>query len=229
MPTQISPDIEAISAFLDQLDPFILSQAPATHFPVQLPLTFPSPLHHLNFLVILHLVEHTFSHPRHAAYLAATGITAHDASLRGVMGAFLASDDADTWSGTNLLGALAWQRGAMDEAKVADLFSIEVMREQDHETLQGVKVGGRWAPGVQMAGDLVGLFKRLGESVVSRKGRCVGDAAVQALKAAQEGVEGMRGETGHEFARIFFDKASHVPGWNCAGKPMINSGPRWSR
>ena len=206
MTIQITPDIEAISAFLDQLHPSILADAPATHFPVQLPLTFPSTLHLLNFVVTLHIVEATFSHSRHAAYLAAAGITAHDATLRGVMGAFLASDDADTWSADNLLSAQAWAKGKMSEEKVADLFAIEVMKEREHETLQAVKVGGRWAPGVQMAGDVVGLFKRLGEAVSSRGGKCVGDATVQALKAAQEGVQGMKGDSAHEFARIFCDK-----------------------
>lgn len=208
MPTQVSVDVQGVSAFVDLVTADVLAAAPATHFPVQLPLSFPSALHHLNFLTILHLVNATYAHPRHSTYLASAGITAYDASLRGVMGAFLASDES--WSADNLLGAAAWAQGRMTEEKVADIFAIAVMREREHETMKGIQVGGRWQPGVDMAGDLVGFFKRLGQAVSAAQGRCVGDAVLRALKEAGEAVQGMKGEKGHEYARVFCDKVCTV-------------------
>lgn len=174
-------DTERISEFVDQLPRSVLERAPKTHFPIQLPLAFPSPLHHVNLLTVLHLVHATLSQPRHTLYLAETRSDAYDIAIRGVFGLYLGSDE--TWGAQNLLSAKAWKQGAMSEAKVGEFFSLDIMREKNHPTLP-VKIGERWGPGAEIAGDLVALFMRLGEGMAMR---CVGEAVLAALGTSREG------------------------------------------
>jgi hypothetical protein len=189
---------DRIADLAHRLPQGLLTQAPKTHFPVQLPLAFPSDLHHINLLTILHLVSTTISQPRHTHYLAEQlGTDASTISIRGVFGLFLASDA--TWAADNLLSLKSWKMDKMTEERVAEFFGIEVMREKSHPTLP-VKIGERWLPGVELAGDLVALFKRLGEKVQMR---CIGEAVLSALGHAAEA-----------YSRAFCEKVGHRQGFS---------------
>lgn len=204
---------ERISDLIDQLPKSVLDQTTKTHFPLQLPLAFPTPLHHVNLLTVLHLVYTTLCQPRHSAYLAQTGSDPHEVAIRGVMSLFLGSDEA--WDSNNLLSAKAWKQGSLDEEKVAEFFGLEVMKEKDHPTLP-VKVGERWKVGVDLAGDLVGLFKRLGGKLPMR---CSGEAVLAALGHAEEEVAGQKGHARAKgYARAFCDKVSLVQEERLEGK-----------
>lgn len=201
---------DRISDLVDALPQSLLQKAPKTHFPIQLPLAFPSDLHHINLLTVLHLVYTTISRPQHLLYLAETKSDAHDLTIRGVFGLFLASDES--WGPQNLLSSKAWKQGVMDEAKVGEFFGLDIMREKDHPTLP-VKIGERWKPGVELAGDLVGLFKRLGEKLPMR---CVGEAVLAALGHSDEESKGQRANLRSAiYARAFCGKVSRTS-W-CSG------------
>jgi len=84
------------------------------------------------------------------------------------MGLYLASDE--TWGSSNLLSAKYFKKGLTEE-KVIDFFGLEVMREKEHETMKGIRVGERWEEGSKVSGMLIGLFEGLGR--LDR--RCVGE------------------------------------------------------
>jgi len=199
MPVELNED--RISDLVDHLSRSVLQKAPKTHFPVQLPLSFPTPLHHINLLTVLHLVHATISQPRHTSYLAETRSDAHDLTIRGVFGLFLGSDES--WGPQNLLSSKAWKQGVMDEAKVGEFFGLDIMREKNHPTMP-VKIGERWKPGVDLAGDLLGLFQRLGDRLPLR---CVGEAVLAALGHSEEDAKGQKGSARHmTYARAFCNK-----------------------
>lgn len=171
----------ALTAFLDTLPRSVLKSASPTHLPTQLPLALPSPLHTTNLITILHLVFSTLSSPTHAAYFGVTGSDPRETAVRGVMGLFLASEDG--WGADNLLSTAAWKKGLLGEDKMVEFFGITVMREKQHETMQGITVGERWQPGVNVSGALVDLFRGLGGKV---PGRCVGEALEATIRQARE-------------------------------------------
>jgi hypothetical protein len=171
----------ALTAFLDTLPRLVLKSASPTHLPTQLPLALPSPLHTTNLITILHLVFSTLSSPTHAAYFGVTGSDPRETAVRGVMGLFLASEDG--WGADNLLSTAAWKKGLLGEDKMVEFFGITVMREKQHETMQGITVGERWQPGVNVSGALVDLFRGLGGKV---PGRCVGEAVEATIRQARE-------------------------------------------
>lgn len=194
---------ERVFDFVDHLQKDVLDRAPKTYFSVQLPLAFPTPLHHVNLHTVLHLVYNTLSHARHTAYFAELRSSSHETTMRGVMGLFLASDEG--WGSDNLLAAKAWTSGSLNEQKIAEFFGVEIMREVDHPPMP-VKVGERWKPGSDLAGDLVGLFRRMGERL---RMRCVGEAVLAALGHAGEETKMLRGDNlAKRYAREFCDKVS---------------------
>lgn len=168
-------DTSAVQAFIDHLPRSVLDDAPQTHLPTQLPLAFPSPLHIINVITMLHLVRHVISQPRHAACLAELRSAADDLAVRGVLGLYLASDE--TWSTANLLSCPAWRASELNEAKVAEFFGIQVMREREHESMPGVRVGERWTPGVRLVADLVDMFQRIGTGLQGQC--CIGERVKQ--------------------------------------------------
>ncbi|TXT15944.1 hypothetical protein VHUM_00447 [Vanrija humicola] len=173
--------VQAIGDFLSSLPQAVVKSAPASHLPTALPLAFPSDLHHVNFLAVLHLVNAAFAGPQHLAYFAESRETPGDTALRGVLGMFLASEPG--WTAGNLLSAKAWASGELGEAKVAEFFGIEILREREHETMKGVRVGERWKPAVDVAVELVELFKTLGDGI---KASCLGEDVIALLTVDKE-------------------------------------------
>ncbi|BEI83215.1 hypothetical protein CcaverHIS002_0310830 [Cutaneotrichosporon cavernicola] len=191
----------AISAFLKALPQSTLDSAPQTHLPSALPLAFPTDLHQLNLLSILHLVNAAFSQPTHRAYFAEEGGTPADTAVRGVLGMYLASDT--DWGTSNLLSAKCWASGELNQTKVAEFFSIAIFKEREHESMPGVRVGERWAPAIAVADDLVHLLQALGKNI---KRQCLGDEVLAALGAAKADAAGQSDE-GLAFAKEFCSNA----------------------
>lgn len=170
----------AIQAFLASLPEVALKAAPSTHLPTTLPLSFPSDLHCVNLLTVLHLLHTLFSQPQHRRYFAEADTTPSDTALRGALGMFLASETG--WDNDNLLSAKAWREDLLNEAKVADLFDIEILKERQHETLP-IKVGERSAPAVAVVADVVTLFHDLGYSIDAS---CIGEEVLALLTVEKE-------------------------------------------
>ncbi len=72
------------------------------------------------------------------------------------------------------------EEGELGEAKVSEFFGVETMREKEHETMPGVRVGERWAPGIALVMDLVEMFQRIGNGV---QANCVGEEVEELLSA----------------------------------------------
>lgn len=142
-----------------------------THLPTILPLAFPTPLHTLNALVSIHLIHAILSHPSHALYFAETNADPKDVATMGVMGLYLSS--SEDWSSENLLSTAAWKAGKMNQSLISEMFRIETTREAEHETLKGIRVGGRWDPGARLVEELVKWFK--GSAGLMGKMQCVGE------------------------------------------------------
>lgn len=194
----------AIGDFLKALPKSALDSAPPTHLPSALPLAFPTELHQLNLLSTLHLVNAALSQPNHRAYFAAEGGSPGDTALRGVLGLYLASDS--DWGTNNLLSAKCWASGELNEAKVGEFFSIEILKEREHESMAGVRVGERWAPAVAVAEELVNLLKNLGETI---KSKCFGEEVLAVLGAAKSAAAGQPDE-GLSFAKEFCSNVSVI-------------------
>jgi hypothetical protein len=192
-------DDSAITTFLQKLPKQVLDDAPPTYLPTILPLALPTPEHTLNFFTTLHLIHHTLAQPIHAAYFQETKSTPRDTSIRGAVSLFLASEEA--WSADNLLSVAAWQKGKIDESAVAEHFEIQVVREREHETMKAIRVGERWDKAVAVAGDLVELFKALGERLT---GKSVGEAVLALVEESQEVANGDVAV----FARVFTEQVS---------------------
>lgn len=184
-----------ITVSSEQLDKLRLSlQRPSegssrTHLPTILPLAFPTPLHTLNILVSIHIIHAILSHPTHAAYFAETGSDPKDTAVMGVMGLYLSS--SEDWSSQNLLSAAAWKEGKMNDSLVSEMFRIETTREAEHETLKGIRVGGRWDPGAKLVEDLVGFFK--GSPGVMGRIKCVGEWVQMVIEDSWKEGEDVRG------------------------------------
>jgi hypothetical protein len=187
----------SISAFVSGLSRQLLKSASPTHLPTQLPLTLPTPLHSINLLTVLHLVHSLLSSSTHAAYFAGTPSDPRETAIRGIMGLFLASDE--DWGVGNLLSATAWKKGLLGQQKVVEFFGVEIMREREHETMKGVRVGESWAPGVRLCEALVGLFGGLGGKLL---GRCVGEQVAGAIRLARQGA-GNGPSWAADFAKAF--------------------------
>jgi len=168
--TSVEISQEALVALLPRL-----SRPPAsasrTHLPTILPLAFPTPLHLLNTLAAIHIVSSILSQPIHTRYFAETGGSATDTAIMGVLGLYLSSDEP--WSTSNMLSTAAWKDGKLDEALLSEVFRIETTREKEHETMKGIRVGGRWDPGARVVEDLVAFFK--GSAGILGKTSCVGE------------------------------------------------------
>lgn len=201
MPTGPGLQDAAVQAFIEGLPKDVLDSAPQTHLPTQLPLAFPTPLHSINVITSLHLAHRVISHPRHAECLADLGAAADDLAVRGVLGFYLGSDE--DWQSGNLLGLAAWKKGELGEAKVAEFFGVETMREKEHETMPGVRVGERWAPGIALVTDLVEMFQRIGNG---SEARCVGEKVQELLNALSGQVA-----DGSAFAQSFCQVVSRIP------------------
>lgn len=173
---------QAIDAFLASLPKSTLENAPETHLPASLPLSFPTPLHDLNLLATLHLINAIFSQPQHRAFFAEINSSPSDTALRGVLGLYLASDAE--WKSSNFLSATAWANGELSEAKISEFFEIQVMRESDHETLPGVRVGERWKAAVAVADDLGSTLQKLGAEIQGDS-KCLGERVIAALQHAK--------------------------------------------
>ena len=142
-----------------------------THLPTVLPLAFPSPLHTLNTLTTIHLIHAILAHPSHSEYFAETDSTPSDTALSAVLGLYLSS--SEDWTASNLLSTAAWKSGKLDANLIAEIFRIQTTREEEHETLKGIKVGGRWEPGARLVEELKAWFA--GSAGILGKLRCVGE------------------------------------------------------
>lgn len=185
--TSVDISTQAIDTFLAALPKETFDAAPPTHLPTALPLTFPTDLHHLNLLATLHLVNAIFSQPQHLAFFAEVNATPSDSALRGVLGMYLASEP--DWKSSNLLSATAWANGELSEAKLAEFFGFQIMRERNHESMPGVRVGERWAPAVAVTEDLSSTLQKLGAEIKADS-QCLGDRVIAALQAAKSASEG---------------------------------------
>jgi hypothetical protein len=197
----------AIDRFLAKLDDerTILESAPRTHLPTSLPLSFPTPLHTLNILTLLHVLHHTLSHLNHGPYFAQTSSTPLDIVLRGLIGLYLASDEG--WGPDNYLSNAFLGGKGMSEEKVVEFFGVEVMREREHESMRGIRVGARWKEGVDIASDLIRVFGVLG----SIGSKCIGEAMFSLFGRCKD--ESGDGEQYPEqFARLFCEEVSSPSG-----------------
>ena len=170
----------ALEAFLPRLRSSIPSTS-LSYLPTTLPLAFPSPLHLINTLTTIHIVHALLSHPSHISYFATTSTTPDDTAVRGVLGLYISSSEG--WAKDNLLGATAW-RTVMSEEKMTEYFGIETTREKEHDTMKGIKVGGRWDEGAKVVEGLVGLFRDLGEKLGGAK--CLGEVVQDVLGRAKQ-------------------------------------------
>ena len=191
-----SINTSALNAFRAALRPGTSS----THLPVALPLSFPSQTHQVNTLAVLHVVAAFMDRPEHSAYFAETESTPRDAAIRGVIGLYLSS--AETWTPDNLLGTAGWGSGSLDMMKISDYFGITTVKEREHETMPGIRVGGRWDQGASLVEDLEKLFKDLAERLGDQT--CLGAVVEGSLEVAWQ-----EGEA--QFARRFCQQVSvHV-------------------
>ncbi|ORY35494.1 hypothetical protein BCR39DRAFT_510080 [Naematelia encephala] len=179
--SDISISKTAINDFLGALPTTLLASTPPTHLPARLPLSLPTPLHTLNILTLLHILTAHLSHPDYVSYFTSSipQTTPLDLAIRGLMGLYLTS--AEDWTANNLLSTSFFSKGGMDETKVVEFFGVEIMRERQHESMP-VRVGERWAEGVNVSQGLVRLFKELGERVTAR---CVGEVVKAGLDEAR--------------------------------------------
>jgi hypothetical protein len=161
---------EALNTFLPRLSRPSASSS-RSNLPTILPLAFPTPLHLLNTLTAIHIASSVLSQPTHARYFAETGTSPSDTAIMGVLGLYLSSDES--WTSSNMLSTAAWKDGKSDEALLSEVFRIETTREKEHETMKGIRVGGRWDPGARVVEDLVAFFK--GSVGVLGKTGCVGE------------------------------------------------------
>ena len=184
---------EAIQTFLANVDP---PSSPETHLPAVLPLTFATPLHYLNTLSTLHLIAHLLSDPTHVSYFATTQISPIDTATRGVLSLYLSS--TEDWGKDNHLSAESWRSGSITESLVSPMFGVEVMTEEDHESMPGIRVGKRWDEGTRVVQAVVDGLRDAGERI---EGRCLGDVVRGALETS-------RRETGpvEDFATSFLDR-----------------------
>lgn len=170
----------AIDRFLAALPADYLASTPPTNLPTTLPLAWPSDLHQLNFLTILHLTYTVLAQPAHTQLLAELRTRASDVALRGCLALYLASEPG--WDGDNLLSARAWASDKLTEATVAESFGITIMRERQHESLP-ITVGERYPPAVSAVSGLCGLFSALGEGVSES---CIGEEVAGLLTVSAE-------------------------------------------
>ena len=148
-----SEAIQALSSALQNAQP-----SSKTYLPVNLPLAFPTPLHLLNVITNMHIVTAIFNRPSHASFFAETRTDPKDAAVMGVMGLYLSSGEG--WGSDNLLSTTALKEGKVDEDLIAEVFRIETTQEKEHETMKGIRVGGRWDPGAELVEDLAGFYKK---------------------------------------------------------------------
>ncbi|CAD6569635.1 MAG: hypothetical protein TREMPRED_005358 [Tremellales sp. Tagirdzhanova-0007] len=184
----------AISLLVKHVSPNILDSVPKTHLPLNFPLVFPTPLHSLNFVTILHLTHSVFVQSAHTSYFAAFASDPLDTAILGIMGLFISS--TTDWGPDNLLGTAALKTGIMTEEKTVEMFGLEVMRETQHETMRGIRVGQRWEEGVKLVAALSEMFKELGENT---NGRCVGEDLREMTQRLRQG-------NTNEFARAFTEE-----------------------
>jgi hypothetical protein len=179
--TQPTINTEQLPGFLAEIKAAV-PLASSSHLPTSLPLAFPTPLHTLNTLTTQHLVYAVLSHPQHAAYFRQSGANVRDTTTRGVFGLYLSS--GEEWNRENLLSSAAWGSGAINEDKIREYFGIETTQEREHETMKGIKVGGRWEEGAQVATALTDLFHDLGQKLGAAK--CVGEVVKDVLERNSE-------------------------------------------
>lgn len=122
--------------------------------------------------------------------------------MRGVMGMYLAS--SPDWGAENVLSAEAWKKGLIGKEKVVELFGVEVMREREHETMKGVRVGEVRDEGGEVVEGLVRMFGDVGRRA---EGLCVGEEVLRAVKKARE-IGGDGEGKGREFAEAFAGQVS---------------------
>ena len=172
-----------------------------THLPTKLPLSFPTPLHRHNTICAVHFISTLLSQPKHVAYFAATVTSSTDTAVRGVLGLYLSS--SEVWNKDNYLSAESWRAGAITEGLIGSYFGIEIMREETHETLPGIKVGTRWKEGASLVEDMIDLLRGVGERI---EGQCLGEVVQRTLEESQT-------EAGSQesFARLFCDRVSSGP------------------
>ncbi|ORX38371.1 hypothetical protein BD324DRAFT_620603 [Kockovaella imperatae] len=184
---------EAIQAFslLDR------SNVPDTHLPTSLPLAFSSPLQHINVLSTLHLLTHVLSDPAHIPYFATTGTTPVDSATRGILSLYLSS--SESWDKDNYLSAKAWREGVLDESTLCTFFGFEVMQEEEHESMKGVKVGKRWDQGTKLVGHVVDVLRDAGQRI---RGNCLGAVVGDALEQSRKETSSVE-----DFSACFMDRA----------------------
>jgi hypothetical protein len=191
----------AVSTLLSGLPNDLLPTAPPTYLPIHLPLAFPTPLHNLNLIVLLHIVNNILLSPSLTSYFSETATRPTDIALRGLIGLYLASDES--WGAANFLSTKYFNQGGLNEEKVVEFFGIEVMREKEHETMKGIRVGERWEEGAKVCDALVGVFDGLGKL----EGRCVGEEILRIVDAGRI-VEGDERTWSKLFARAFCERVS---------------------
>lgn len=170
----------AIQSFLSSMPESFSASAPPTNLPTTIPLAWPTDLHQLNFLTVLHLVYTKFTRPDHSAFFAEAGQRPTDVALRGALGLYLASDQG--WDSGNFLATRAWRDGLLNEATVAEYFGIQILRERQHETMP-ITIGERYEPAVAVVTDLVNMFQSLGDSIEVGS---IGEDVIALIKASKE-------------------------------------------
>ncbi|KAK4687357.1 hypothetical protein P7C73_g2750, partial [Tremellales sp. Uapishka_1] len=170
---EITQAPSSLSTLLPQL-PNLLAALPPTFLPVQLPLAFPSTIHHLNLLGTLHLLYAILSSPAHIPYFAESNprTSPKDMAIRGSMGLYLASEP--DWDTRNLLSKASWK--TISTEQIIEFLGVEVMREKEHETMKGIRVGERWVEGSMVADDVRDTLRAVAAGMT---GTCLGEELLQ--------------------------------------------------